>query len=60
MSRQLFLVLNTEMAEKHYFIEHTDYLNVFVWVVPGTHTLTKSIMHILQVVHKIPFMHLFY
>ena len=62
MSRQLVLAPNTEIAEKYYFIEHTeDYFNVFVWVAPGTHTLTLSIMHILQVVHKIiPFMHLFY
>ena len=38
MSRQLVLALNTEMVEKYYFIEHTeDYLNVFVWVVPGSH-----------------------
>ena len=42
MSRQLVLALNTEMAEKYYFIEHTeDYSNVFVWVAPGSHTLTK-------------------
>ena len=33
--------LNTEMAEKYFFTEHTeDYFNVFVWVDPGTHTLT--------------------
>ena len=36
-----FCAKNTEMAEKYYFIEHTeDYLNVFVWVAPGSHTLT--------------------
>ena len=59
MSRQLVLVLNTEMAERYYFIEHTeDYLNVFIWVAPGLHTLAQSIMHILQVVHY-TFMHLF-
>ena len=41
MSRQLVLALNTEMAEKHYFIEHTeDYFNVFIWVAPGLHTPT--------------------
>ena len=41
MSRQLDLALNTEMAEKYYFTEHTeDYLNVFDWVAPGSHTLT--------------------
>ena len=52
---------NTEMAEKYYFIEHTEeYLNVFVWVAPGLHTLTYSTMHILQVVNKlITFIHLF-
>ena len=41
MSGQLTLALNTEMSEKYYFIEHKeDYLNVFVWAAPGTHTLT--------------------
>ena len=41
MSMQLVLALNTEMAEKYYFTERTeDYLNVFVWVAPGSHTLT--------------------
>ena len=41
MGRQLVLALNIEMAEKYYFIEHTeDYFNVFVGVAPGTHTLT--------------------
>ena len=62
MSRQLILALNTEMTEKHYFIEHTeDYLYVFVWAAPGTHTLTLSNMHILQVVYKmIPFMTFFF
>ena len=40
MCRQLVLALNTEMAEK-YFNEHTeDYLNAFVGVAPGSHTLT--------------------
>ena len=35
------LALNTKMVEKYNFIEHTeDYFNVFVWVAPGTHTLT--------------------
>ena len=37
------LALNTEMAEKYYFTEHTeDYLNVFVWVAPGSDTLTYN------------------
>ena len=41
MSRHLVLALNTEMAEKYYFIEHTEnYLKMFVWVTPGSHTLT--------------------
>ena len=41
MSRQFVLALDTEMAEKYYFIEHTeDYFNLFVSVAPGTHTLT--------------------
>ena len=41
MSRQLVLALNTEIAEKYYFIEHTEYyLNVIVWIAPGSHTLT--------------------
>ena len=32
---------NTEMAEKYYFIVHTeDYFNVFFGVAPGSHTLT--------------------
>ena len=36
MSRELVLALNTEMAEKYYFTEHTeDNLNVFVWVCAG-------------------------
>ena len=40
MSRQLVSALNTEMAEKYYSIEHTEnYLNVFVWTSPDTHTL---------------------
>ena len=54
------MALNTEMVEKYFFIEHTeDYLNVFVWVAPGSHTLTNSIIHILRVVHKLyTFMHL--
>ena len=54
MSRQLVLALNTEMVEKYFFIEHTeDNLNVFVWVAPGSRTLTNSVMHILRVVHKL-------
>ena len=42
MSRKLVLALkHPEMAENYYFIEHTeDYLNVFVWVAPGSHVLT--------------------
>ena len=42
MNRQLVLALNTKIAEKYYFIEHTeDYLNVFVLVASGSlHTLT--------------------
>ena len=41
MSRQLVIALNTEVAEKYYFIEYTeDYFNVFVWVAPGSHTVT--------------------